>query len=346
MDKIIKAHDKFFAKIFSDTENIKSFLKIALPAGVLKVLDFSKIEFDLRSYITGEIKGFSSDMVVKLKMFRGNKKKIDTDIYFLFEHKSYRDKKIFMQLLKYMYLMWQKDMAAGKPLRVIVPIVFYHDKYKWKMPQSFNDQFDVNEDVKKYLLNYKYILFDTNSWNLEDQRNEKLRDNVNLMAYLFLMKSAFQKGLDTVKTLVDFWIQKGLEDDMDLINASLNYIVSIKNITPERLIKILEESKIQGGEIMQSLAQKWVEQGIEQGFEEGIEKGIKKGIEEGMERGIEEGMERGIEKGIEEGMEKGVKKGKIQIAKELINNGIDIDIIARSTGFSRQEIKKLTEKPH
>jgi predicted transposase/invertase (TIGR01784 family) len=42
------------------------------------------------------------------------------------------------------------------------------------------------------------------------------------------------------------------------------------------------------------------------------------------------------------GMEKGVKKGKIQTAKELIKNGIDIDIIARSTGFTKQEIKKLT----
>jgi predicted transposase/invertase (TIGR01784 family) len=87
MDKIIKAHDKFFMKIFADTKNIKSFLEIALPSGVLKVLDFSNIEFDFRSYITGEIKGFSSD------------------IYILFEHKSYRDKKIFMQLLRYMYLM-------------------------------------------------------------------------------------------------------------------------------------------------------------------------------------------------------------------------------------------------
>jgi predicted transposase/invertase (TIGR01784 family) len=330
MNKIKKAHDKFFAKIFSNTENIKSFLKISLPSGVLKVLDFSNVEFDFRSYITGEIKGFTSDMVVKLKMLAGNKKKIDTDIYFLFEHKSYGDKKNFMQLLKYMYLMWQKDTDSKKPLRVIVPIVFYHDKYKWKMSQSFNDQFDVNEDVKEFLLNYKYILFDTNSWDLEDKRNEDLRDNVNLMAYLFLMKSAFHKGLDAVKKLVDFWVRKGLEDNRELIEASLNYIVSIKKIAPETLIKILEESQIQGGEIMQSLAQIWVEQGIEQGFEEGMEKGMASGIE------------KGIEKGMVSGMEKGVKKGKIQTAKELIKNGIDIDIIARSTGFTKQEIKKLT----
>ena len=321
MDKIKKAHDRFFIKIFSNTENIKSFLKIALPSSVLRVLDFSSIEFDLKSYVTGEIKGFSSDMVVKVKMLSGNNQKLDADIYFLFEHKSYQDKRIFMQLLKYMYLMWQKDTNSELPLRVIIPIVFYHDKYKWKMPQSFSDQFEVNEDIKEFLLNYKYILFDTNSWDLEDKRNEKLRDNVQLMAYLFLMKSAFHKGMDAVKRLVDFWIRKGLEDNSDLIKASLNYIVSVKSIAPEELIKILEESEIQGGDTMQSLAQIWVDQGIEQGFEEGFDEGKEKGIEEGIEKGIE--------------------KGKIQTARELIKNGIDIDIIARATGITKQEIKRL-----
>ena len=130
MDKIKNAHDRFFIKIFSDKYNIKSFLKISLPDALLKSLDFSKIEFDLKSYITGEIKGFFSDMVVKLRMKTGDNQNIETDIYFLFEHKSYQDNKIFIQLLKYMYLMWQKDIDAGKSPRVIIPIVFYHGKSK------------------------------------------------------------------------------------------------------------------------------------------------------------------------------------------------------------------------
>jgi len=322
MNKIKNAHDRFFVKVFSDKENIKSFLKISLPTGMLNVLDFSKIEFDLKSYITGEIKGFFSDMVVKIRMIAEKEKKVDADIYFLFEHKSYQDKKIFIQLLKYMYLMWQKDTDAGKPLRVIIPIVFYHDKYEWKMPQSFNDQFEVNKEVKEYLLNYKYVLFDTNYWDLEDKRNEKLKDNVNLMAYLFLMKNAFNKSMDALKRLIKFWIKRGLEEDTDLIISSLNYIVSTQNIDPEKIIEILEESEIQGGDIMQSLAQRWVEQGFEQGIEEGIEKGIEKGIEQGIE------------------------KGKMQTAKKLLKKGIDIEIIAESTGFSKKEIKKLAAKSH
>ena len=310
MDKIRNVHDKFFVKIFSNIENIRSFLKIALPDEILKVLDFSNIEFDLKSYITGDIKGFFSDMVVRVQIQTEENKRLSTDIYFLFEHKSYQDKKIFIQLLKYMYLMWQKDIDAGNPLRLIMPIVFYHGKSKWKMSQSFNDQFKVNKEVKKFLLNYKYILFDTNSWDLDDKRNEKLRDNINLIAYLFLMKSAFQQGLESIKKLIHFWHEKGLVEDIDLLLSSLNYIVSIKDVAPEELIKILKESEIQGGEIMPSLAQRWIEQGIEQGIEEGR------------------------------------VEGKIETARELIKNGVAVDVIARSTGLSKKELEKIAAKTH
>lgn len=104
--------------------------------------------------------------------------------------------------------------------------------------------------------------------------------------------------------------------------SSLNYIVSTKDITSKKLIKILEESEIQGGEIMPTLAQRWIEQGIEQGYEEGMEKGVLKGKVEG------------------------IKEGKIETARELIKNGVSIDIISSSTGLPREEVEQLTGKIH
>jgi predicted transposase/invertase (TIGR01784 family) len=46
---------------------------------------------------------------------------------------------------------------------------------------------------------------------------------------------------------------------------------------------------------------------------------------------------------IDEGKEKVIKETKIEIARELVKNGIDIDIIAKSTGFPREEIEKLAD---
>ena len=70
-------------------------------------------------------------------------------------------------------------------------------------------------------------------------------------------------------------------------------------------------------------------------------KGIKKGREEGRKEGIEEGRKEGIEEGIKEGIEKGEKNKAIEIAKSLINLGLDKESIAKSTGLDLCEVEKL-----
>ena len=54
-----------------------------------------------------------------------------------------------------------------------------------------------------------------------------------------------------------------------------------------------------------------------------------------------EGLEEGLEKGREEGREEGKKEEKIEIAKNLKQAGVAIDIIQASTGLSSEEIKAL-----
>ena len=49
----------------------------------------------------------------------------------------------------------------------------------------------------------------------------------------------------------------------------------------------------------------------------------------------------GIEKGIEKGIEQGENKKSIEIAKALLKNNVDIDIIINSTGLSKEEIESL-----
>ncbi len=56
-----------------------------------------------------------------------------------------------------------------------------------------------------------------------------------------------------------------------------------------------------------------------------------------MEGQKQEGFREGMEKGIEKGME----KGKAEIARNLKNDGIPLDVIARNTGLSIEEIEKL-----
>ena len=54
-----------------------------------------------------------------------------------------------------------------------------------------------------------------------------------------------------------------------------------------------------------------------------------------------DGLEKGIEAGIVKGLEKGSNETKIAIAKALLKQKVDIDIIAKSTGLSKEAIEKL-----
>lgn len=49
----------------------------------------------------------------------------------------------------------------------------------------------------------------------------------------------------------------------------------------------------------------------------------------------------GIEIGIEKGIEKGKLQGKIEAAKGMKEEGLNIDVISRITGLSKEEIEKL-----
>ena len=52
--------------------------------------------------------------------------------------------------------------------------------------------------------------------------------------------------------------------------------------------------------------------------------------------------EKGFKQGYDEGIEQGIEKNKIEIAKNLLDNNVDINVISLSTGLSQEEIKKLS----
>ena len=53
------------------------------------------------------------------------------------------------------------------------------------------------------------------------------------------------------------------------------------------------------------------------------------------------GMQKGMQKGIKEGMQKGEKKKALEIAKSMIDMGLDKETISKTTGLDLYEIEKL-----
>ena len=66
--------------------------------------------------------------------------------------------------------------------------------------------------------------------------------------------------------------------------------------------------------------------------------------ETGREEGREEGHKVGKEEGLKEGREKGAKQNSCDIAKRMLEKGIDIETISELTGLTAEEVSRLKEE--
>jgi hypothetical protein len=249
------------------------------------------------------------------------------------EHKSHPEADSLIQVLKYMYLEWQKDTDQKKPLRVIIPLIFYHGEKKWTVPRLFVDKFKVSPLIKPYLLNFSYLFFDTKDWDFRAEANQDLRNNVFLFTTLVLMKNAFNENMEVVHEILKLWVDKGFITETERVTALLLYITEIRNVDADDLKNILEEHKINGGEFMPSLAQRFRDEGKEYWYnhwrKEELETGLKKNTEEVAKKTKEETK----------------KETKEEIARSFLLEGVDVDLIAKATKLSKETIEKLRQTP-
>ena len=94
-------------------------------------------------------------------------------------------------------------------------------------------------------------------------------------------------------------------------------------------------------DILETKVIEGLEQGRELGLKQGLKQGRELGLKQGMEQGLEKGRAEGIEKGRAEGIEKGRAEGILSVARKLKQSGMDIALIASSTGLSEAEISIL-----
>ena len=126
---------------------------------------------------------------------------------------------------------------------------------------------------------------------------------------------------------------KGRENEKDQL---LDWLIFLENPESERVARKMEENE---------------------NLKEAVEKLDRISEDEKMQRIIElrekairdehaiydKGVDDGIEKGIQKGKEKGAREKQIEIAKSMLKENMDIEIIIKITGLTKEEIEKLKE---
>ena len=73
-----------------------------------------------------------------------------------------------------------------------------------------------------------------------------------------------------------------------------------------------------------------------------LKKGLEIGHEQGLAEGLEQGRAEGREEGLEQGREEGREEGLLLAARNMLSQGLPVDVVVNVTGLSEDVIDKLS----
>ncbi|EEC1149397.1 Rpn family recombination-promoting nuclease/putative transposase, partial [Salmonella enterica] len=59
------------------------------------------------------------------------------------------------------------------------------------------------------------------------------------------------------------------------------------------------------------------------------------------QKGIEKGIQQGIQQGIQLGEQRGIEKGKLEVARTMLQNGIDRNTVMKMTGLTEDDLAQI-----
>ena len=68
---------------------------------------------------------------------------------------------------------------------------------------------------------------------------------------------------------------------------------------------------------------------------------IKNSVDTAKREGIAEGLEKGMKEGLEKGRAEGMNQRSLDIARNMLADGVDINLIMKYSGLTQEQIEKL-----
>lgn len=273
------SHDKLFRETWSDLANAKSFLQNYLPEKVLEIVRLDSLEICKDSFIEKDLKDYYSDM-----LYRVNFGESPGYIYFLFEHKSSPERDIHLQVLEYMIKMWRLEQKQGGlgEFSIIVPLVLYHGKQRWRINESFLSLLSGPVDkLPEYVPDFKYELHD-----LSEYSDEEIRGTIMARVTMLLLKHVFEPDVSNRLPEIFALLKElsGKKTGLQYFESLVKYVFSnVDGITVDRMKTIVDNALLEDkGEYIMTLAERLRKEGFGEGHEEGFGEGLFEAVELGV----------------------------------------------------------------
>ena len=182
------------------------------------------------------------------------------------------------------------------------------------------------------ILNFKYEddEMTEHRYRLMEATSKKLM--TDKLEFVFVEVEKFDKGEDELETDLDKWLYL-LKNMSNLLKRPerLRDRIFTKLFDVTELAQLDDEDRINYIKAMNT----------ERDTFNQIEYARETGREEGHKVGKEEGLKEGKEEGIKEGREEGAKQKSFDIAKRMLEKGIETETISELTGLTEKEISEL-----
>lgn len=277
MTDVASPHDRFFKEIFSRPDVAENFALNFLSSDLSDAVKPNTFRLHKGSFVDARLREYFSDLLYKVDFKDGR----GAFVYILFEHKSHPDPIIGYQLLRYMTRIWDRTTRHGiKPLRPVIPVVLYHGTQQWKIPLNFAALYDAPESVRPGLLDFTYHLCDLSTYTDADIKTRALF-SATLGVALLLMKNLLGPGLSN-RLSGYFELIRNMSEQtaLEFLETVLRYLGAAKeSVTEKDMSRALEDALGEkGGVYMESLLDKWMNEGVEQGLQQGLQQGKLAGV--------------------------------------------------------------------
>jgi len=305
--KMLSPHDKLFKKSLENPEAAEHFVKRYISVDILDLIQLQTLKLEQNSFVDDDLKSSASDVVFSVKTVQAKK----AYLYFLIEHQRKPEKMMPFRLLKYMIRLMEVDGVKNKTatLPLVVPFVIYNGESRYPYSMDLLDLFD--ESVREKAKNVFFRpcpLLDLSQYDTDEVRHDPwLSGLLNALKY-GASKKISPKAL--VERLHFSLVTLAAGRKLAYIEVIIHYIYEVQSLEArEELWEELEEAlhPVLGEIYMLSIADALRQEGMQQG------------------------------------MQQGMHLKEIQIAKNLLTSGLEIDFVAENTSLEIEFLEKLRE---
>jgi predicted transposase/invertase (TIGR01784 family) len=168
---------------------------------------------------------------------------------------------------------------------------------------------------------------------VKEETKKKVSDILN---FIIVELPKFRKEIKELKTKLDCWL------------FSFKNLHKLEVQPPEiqgeifdKLFSVADTNKLT------TMEQRTYKRSVTQDYDVQLamdysrKKGIAKGEEIGIKKGEQRGLQRGLQQGMQQGLQQGMQQGLIAVAKAGLKEGLSVELVAKLTGLTIQQVKSL-----